>query len=66
MAFGSDEIREAVLRARLERAELHIRALSAALYNATGMGVCQHCFRLKSTEHCGWCTGVEGQQHERA
>ena len=54
-------MREAVLRARLERAELHIRALTAALFAATGMGVCGDCFRLKRTEHCTWCTGLEGK-----
>ena len=61
MAFASaDTLREAVLRARLDRAELLIRALEAALFDATGMVVCDACYRLKHTEHCPRCTGLEG------
>ena len=61
MVSGSDELREAVLRAQLERAERHIEALTAALFAATGMVICPQCYRAKSTELCPWCTGVEGK-----
>jgi recombinational DNA repair protein RecR len=56
-----DEIREAVLRERLERAEKLIAALTEALFAATGSVVCQDCYGLKRTEHCARCTGLEGE-----
>lgn len=62
MACASVEIREAVLRERLEHAERLISALEAALFDATGMVVCAACYRLKRTEHCPHCTGLEGGQ----
>jgi len=58
---GSVELREAVLRARLEHAERLINALEAALFAATGKVVCAVCYRLKHTEHCPHCTGLEGR-----
>jgi hypothetical protein len=60
MAFGSVELREAVLRERLDHAQRLINALEAALFDATGMVVCATCYRLKRTEHCPHCTGLEG------
>lgn len=62
MVSGSDEIREAVLRARLERAELLIAALQDALFAATGTVVCDTCFRIKRTELCPHCLGLEGKR----
>jgi hypothetical protein len=61
MALDSIELRESVLRARLERAEQHIAALTEALWKATGTFVCADCYGLKRTEHCPHCTGLEGE-----
>jgi recombinational DNA repair protein RecR len=58
---GSVELREAVLRERLDRAELLIAALARALYDATRTVVCTNCFRVHATEHCPHCTGLEGK-----
>jgi recombinational DNA repair protein RecR len=60
MVFGSADLREAVLRERIDRAEQLINALEMALFDATGMVVCAACYRLKRTEHCPHCTGLEG------
>jgi hypothetical protein len=62
MTSGSFELREAVLVARLERAELLIAALTAALFKATGTAVCPDCYALKRTEQCPSCTGLEGRR----
>jgi hypothetical protein len=62
MAFGSPDLREAVLRERLDRAERLIAALTEALFKATGAVVCEDCYALKRTEHCPRCTGLEGRR----
>jgi hypothetical protein len=62
MALDSVELRESVLRARLERAERLIAALTEALFRATGTVVCSDCYGLKRTEHCPHCTGLEGRR----
>jgi recombinational DNA repair protein RecR len=62
MVFGSSELREAVLRARIERAESLIAALTEALFKATGTVVCEDCYAPKRTEHCPRCRGIEGER----
>lgn len=57
---GSVELREAVLRERVDRSELLIAALAKALYAATRTVVCTNCFRQHATENCPHCTGLEG------
>ena len=58
---GSVEIREAVLRERIDRAERLIAALAKALYDATGQVVCPECHRARRTELCPQCTGLTGK-----
>jgi hypothetical protein len=60
MASASADLREAVLRERIDHAERLINALEAALFEATGSVVCATCYQLKRTEHCPHCTGLEG------
>jgi hypothetical protein len=62
MEIEAGELREAVLEARLERAEQLIAVLTEALFKATGMVACPHCYRLKRTEHCPHCTGLTGSR----
>jgi hypothetical protein len=60
MAVNSDDVREAVLRVRLEVAEKFISALAEELYASTGKLVCKSCYRARQTPHCPSCTGLEG------